>query len=134
MLLFITIAQQPVQKLIEEYQKTRDIESKLELCKEIIAHQPVYEENYHTAFLSGCLWETRNFLLTIYEKEPNKQEEIRSQFANEDSPEFEKYSKHCQDGGREYRDEFKIGDKVITSLLVTFKCKEALDEYKKMDD
>lgn len=130
MLSMMTWATSPLQKLAEKVQHKEEIKAKIKVCSEIRAMMPVYEEWVGRLFISGCLWELRNVMLTL---DPSKEKEIRKQFQDQEGLEYEKYANDCAEGAAANQLQNKISERVVAPLyLEHLKCPDIYDEAKKL--
>ena len=126
LLLFIAVAQQPVQDGVKAIATNYSKKAHREVCGKIYDRKDLYSDNIHSVFISGCLYDRRSVLLAL--SKPKDQERIKKIFEDQTSPEFDEISVACQDGAYRYEQQSGIMDRIMEDLYVTFQCAEALRE------
>lgn len=129
MLSMLTWASSPMQVLVEKVQHKETIKAKGKACREMLALSSTYTDYVERMFVSGCLWETRNYLL---ETKPKYAEQIEKDFNDQESKLFEVAKNHCVDGGFAYQKEGKIKEEIVSDLSEKFDCENVFVEMKKL--
>jgi hypothetical protein len=120
-MLSFTVAQKPLEKIMERISKRYETKVKVALCHKINDKKDEYEEFSKTMFISGCIWHLREDLLS-FAKNQKERDIVYKGFVKDGSSAFDDAVNMCSKGAVASIEEFRIANHIVSDLWLAVGC------------
>lgn len=123
MLLSMTVAQKPVQKIVTAVTTNYKKKAIKKVCDTLYEEKDKYSDYIRNSYISGCMWQKREDFFSLVKTDKQK-EKIQKIFDDQNSLEFDKLMDKCSTSASIYEYNTNSTDLIVSGLQMSLNCGE----------
>lgn len=131
MLLLLTLASKPVEKLSAALTTKYEANAKTKVCAEIWKKQELYMVHARTLWMGGCMTTTKDLNIYMFKDNKKKIETIQKSWHDQIGEPFESIQKYCSEAYSALLRDHNVEEQIVSDL---YKSQGCADRSRDHDD
>jgi len=129
MLLLLTLASKPVEKLSAALTTKYEANAKTKVCGEIRKKQELYMVHARTLWMGGCMTTTYHLNLYLFKDNKKKIDAIHKSWKEEIGEPWEAIAKYCSEAYAELLKDHNVEEQIVSDLYKSQGCMDRSQDH-----